>query len=289
MKITLLGTGTPTNPHRFQSGVLVEIGEDKLLFDAGRGAVHQMYQAGVHIRHVNPVFITHHHFDHINDLFDVIISTAMAGREETLQIYGPAGTERIISALLNEVYAQDIRFRLEEDKAMRKAGGSWGERPEAIADVKVTEAESGLVAQSDNWKVFTEQVVHGDFAHVPDFNWRCIGYRIEAEGKVVTISGDTVRCEGLLKLAQGADLLVQACHIPRNQTDSVEMKFLTESILPSSGDVGSIAAEAGVKQMVLTHMSASMNENNFEEIYADVRQDFDGEIILGHDLLELEI
>jgi ribonuclease BN (tRNA processing enzyme) len=37
MKVTLLGTGTPTNPHRFQSSALIEIDESKLLFDAGRG------------------------------------------------------------------------------------------------------------------------------------------------------------------------------------------------------------------------------------------------------------
>ena len=248
-----------------------------------------MYQAGIQIRHVNPVFITHHHFDHINDLFDVIISTAMAGREETLHVYGPAETQRIVSALLNEVYAQDIRFRLEEDKAMRKAGGSWGERPEAIADVNVTEVESGLVAQSDNWKVFTERIVHGDFAHVPDFDWRCLGYRIEAEGRVVTISGDTVKCEGLLKLARGADLLIQACHIPKRLAGTAEMKFLTNSILPSSGEVGSIAAEARVKRMVLTHLSASINGNNAAEIEADVRADFDGDLQLGHDLMEITI
>ena len=110
MRITLLGTGTPTNRHRFQSAALIEIGDSKLLFDAGRGAVHQMYQAGVELSRVNPVFITHHHFDHINDLFDVIISSAMAGRIDSLKIYGPFGTEQIVRALLEQVYAQDIRF-----------------------------------------------------------------------------------------------------------------------------------------------------------------------------------
>ena len=104
MKITLLGTGTPTNPHRFQSAVLVEIGKSKLLFDAGRGAVHQMYQVGVAINCVNPIFITHHHFDHINDLFDVIISSAMQGRKQELAIYGPAGTKKIVHALLEQVW-----------------------------------------------------------------------------------------------------------------------------------------------------------------------------------------
>ncbi|MEJ2749905.1 MAG: MBL fold metallo-hydrolase, partial [Anaerolineae bacterium] len=126
MKVTLLGTGTPTNPHRFQSAVLVETGSSLLLFDAGRGAVHQMCQAGAAVHQVNPVFITHHHFDHINDRFDVIISSAMGGRDQPLAIYGPAGTQKIVTALLEQVYAPDIRFRLEEDKDIRSRGGSWG-------------------------------------------------------------------------------------------------------------------------------------------------------------------
>ena len=87
MKVRLLGTGTPMSVERFQSSALVEAGEDLLLFDAGRVAVHQMFQAGVDVSRVRPVFITHHNFDHINDLFDVIISTAWKGREKTLQIY----------------------------------------------------------------------------------------------------------------------------------------------------------------------------------------------------------
>ena len=80
MKVRLLGTGTPMSVERFQSSALVEAGEDLLLFDAGRGAVHQMFQAGVDVSRVRPVFITHNNFDHINDLVDAIVSTAWRGR-----------------------------------------------------------------------------------------------------------------------------------------------------------------------------------------------------------------
>lgn len=289
MKVILLGTGTPTNPHRFQSAVLVEIGNNKLLFDAGRGAVHQMYQAGVEINLVNPVFITHHHFDHINDLFDVIISSAMRGRNQDLKIYGPSGTRKIVSALLEQVYAQDIRFRIEEDKDIRRRGGSWDERPEAITQVDVSDVKPGLIAETDQWKVTAEYVVHGDFAHVPDFTWRCLGYRIEADGKVVTISGDTVPCEGIIRLAKDADLLIQCCHLPKSQVNDPMMKYLTTSIVPSSGQVGAIAAEAKVKRMVITHLSATITSETFPEILGDIRQDYKGEVILGQDLMEIEV
>lgn len=319
MRVTLLGTGTPTNPHRFQSSVLVEIGQSKLLFDAGRGTVHQMNQAGVEIKLVNPVFITHHHFDHINDLFDVIISTAMRGRTHNLDIYGPSGTKKIVTALLEEVYAQDIRFRIEEDKDIRRMGGSWAERPEAITQVDVKDIEPGLIAtgccvnnrtdslnytgnssdassdkyvrssKTNQWKVYADYVLHGDFAHVPDFEWRCLGYRIEAEGKVLTISGDTVSCDGIIGLAKDADLLIQCCHLPKSQVNNPVMKYLTTSIVPSSGQVGSIAAEAGVKRMVITHLSATISPENYAEIHSDIQQDFQGEILFGQDLMEIKV
>ena len=134
---------------RFQSSALVEAGGDLLLFDAGRGAVHQVFQAGVGVSRVGPVFITHHHFDHINDLFEVIISTAWKGREKTLQIYGPIGTKKIVDALLNDVYANDIRFRVEEDLESRRDGGYIFKRVEAIRDVAVHEIDSGLAAEGD--------------------------------------------------------------------------------------------------------------------------------------------
>ncbi len=287
INVTLLGTGTPTNPHRFQSGILIEIGEDKLLFDAGRGTVHQLYQAGIDVGRINPVFITHHHFDHINDLFDVIISSAMQGRAEPLKIFGPAGTQRIVSALLNEVYAQDIRFRLEEDKAIRKQGGLWNEKPEAIVQVEVTEIGAGLVVQTANYQVSAEFVVHGLFPDAPDFDWHCVGYRVEAAGKVITISGDTVACEGLLKLAKDADLLIQCCHLPKAAVTNPVLEYLTDAILPSSGEVGKIAADANVKHLVLTHLSQAVTPERHEELRADIQQDFSGNITIGYDLMKI--
>jgi len=289
MKVTLLGTGTPTNPHRFQSGVIVEIGNDILLFDAGHGTVHQMYQAGIEVDRVNPVFITHHHFDHINDLFDVIISSAMKGRTNALEIYGPVGTKQIVNALLEQVYAQDIRFRLEEDKDIRLKGGHWNERPESIAKVNVRDVEPGLIAGNERWRVYGEYVRHGEFQHAPDFKWYCLGYRIEAEGKVLTISGDTVPCQGIIKLAKDADLLIQCCHMKKSQVNNPLMEYLTTSILPSSGQAGEIASEAGVKRMVLTHLSATITSTDLPEILDDVGETYQGEVILAEDLMVIEV
>lgn len=285
MKVTLLGTGTPVNPDRFQTSALVEAGSDLLLFDAGGGAVHQLLQAGVPLRRIGPVFITHHNFDHINDLFAVIISTAMQGRRGTLEIYGPAGSRQIVDALLNQVYARDIRFRLEEDLEVRRLGLGLTPWAEAIRDVTVHEVGAGVAAEGDGWRVIADYVRHGDFPQAPDFDWRCLGYRIEAQDQVITISGDTVPCPGISGLARDADLLAQCCTFPESALSNPSLRHLTESILPSTSQAGQIAAEAGVKRMVLTHLSASISQAG---ALAEVRQYYPGEVLLGEDLLVIE-
>ena len=149
--------------------------------------------------------------------------------------------------------------------------------------------EPGLIAETNSWKVYAEYVLHGDFAHVPDFDWRCLGYRIEAEGVVVTISGDTVYSDGILGLAKDADLLVQCCHMPKSRVNNPVMGYLTTSILPSSGQVGAIAAQAGAKRMVLTHLSESISTDNEQEIFSDIRADYQGDVLLGYDLMTIEV
>ena len=145
------------------------------------------------------------------------------------------------------------------------------------------------MAKGGAWQVTADFVKHGVFPHAPDFVWHCLGYRIEAEGKVVTISGDTVPCEGIIRLAQGADLLIQCCHLPQRAVNSPLMRYLTDSILPASGQVGAIAAQAGVKKMILTHLSQAIGKAEAAEVLADVGADFTGEVVLGTDLMVLEV
>ncbi len=275
IKVTLLGTGTPApNPERFQSATVVEIGEDLLLFDAGRGTVHQMARARMEIGQVNPVFITHHHVDHISDLFDVVITTALEGRTRSLRIFGPAGTRQIVGALIDEVYARDLRTR----------------DPGLIGVVETEDVGPGMVCGTDRWKVSADEVLHGDFAGDPGFDWRCLGYRIEAKGRVVTISGDTVPCDGIARLARDADLLVQCCHYPESSVTDPAIEHMTRHTLPSSGQVGTIAARANVKHVVLTHISMRVDgPAMLDEMCEDVRREFEGEVTAGEDLMVLEI
>lgn len=109
IKVTLLGTGGPRpDPNRQGSAVAVQIGNEIALFDAGRGVSTQLVRAGIQPQQINPIFITHHHFDHIGNLGDLILTAWNNGRSNPLSIIGPRGTSAIVDALLNAVYRADI-------------------------------------------------------------------------------------------------------------------------------------------------------------------------------------
>jgi len=282
MKIVLLGTGGPRpDPRRMATTTLIRLGEENILFDAGRGVMVQAAKAGVPLHAINPVFITHHHFDHIGDLYDVMLNTWLHGRKDALRIFGPPDTERLVNTLLTQVYDKDIMWR---DKGEPTFGG-W--KPVIAQDVI-----AGPVVDTGRWKVNAEFVRHGDGLDMPPAfleRWTCLGYRFEAEGKVIAISGDTVPCDGLMRLAEGADLLVQCCFLATPEIDSEHFRRLARHTLACGDTVGKIAAAAGVKRLALTHHRPRAGDEMLEALRIDVARDFSGEVIIGQDLTEIEI
>tara|TARA_B110000263_G_scaffold205681_1_gene186377 strand:- start:5110 stop:5430 length:321 start_codon:yes stop_codon:yes gene_type:complete len=93
---------------------------------------------------------------------------------------------------------------------------------------------------------------------------------------------------GIIGLAREADLLVQCCTVAESELANPFSLYLTESILPSTAQAGQIAAGAGVKRMVLTHLGASIEQNSDAKILEEVRQHYKGEVLLGEDLLVIE-
>jgi ribonuclease Z len=282
MRLQLLGTGTPAPlPQRQGSAAVVSIGHDRLVFDAGRGVTTQLVRAGIAPNTITAIFLTHHHYDHIGNLGDLILTAWHAGLP-TLPIIGPPGTDRIVTALLDQVYDREIAFSL----ALARA------RDEPIIDihevVTVTTITSGQTYHQGSWRVIAAAVEHGHRLGLSQGEWPCLGYRIEAEGKSIVMSGDTVACDSLVKLAHNADVLVQCCYLAEAMITTPARQLLAEQVIASSGQVGKIAAQAGVKTLVLTHFS-DMPPEMFALIAADVRRDFAGLLYLGEDLLELEV
>jgi len=98
IRVTLLGTGCPPPVmNRFGPSTLVEAGDQKFLFDAGRGALQRLTQLKVRWRDVRGVFLTHLHSDHVVGFPDLWLTGWLIapGRDMPLQVWGPSGTSRM--------------------------------------------------------------------------------------------------------------------------------------------------------------------------------------------------
>src|SRR6266542_3317985 len=282
MRVQLLGTGTPDPlPERQGSAVLLSHNHEHFLFDAGRGVTTQLIRAGLAPHQLSAIFLTHHHYDHIGNLGDLLL-TAWHGGSTRLPVIGPAGTERIVQALFDQVYDREIRFSL----ALAQATAT--PKPDIRQVVQVTPISPAQRYRQGDWQIIAAAIDHGHRLGLTYEEWPCLAYRIEVDRKSIVISGDTVACDSLIRLADGADVLVQCCFLADVELTTPARQLLGNLVIATSGQVGKIAAQAGVKTLVLTHFSA-MAPDKLAAIEADVQRDFAGQLYLGMDLLSIEV
>jgi ribonuclease Z len=284
MRITLLGTGGPRpDPERQGPATLVEASRLSLLFDAGRGVATQLARAGARVEDLDAVFITHHHFDHIGGLADLIMAAWNNGRTKPLPIFGPLRTDEIISAMLEHVYARDINFRIAEEWAH----GRKLDHPREMIDVHMV--ISRRLDLPHGVEVTVGQVEHGSVGiELSPEEWSASGYRVSAEGRTVTISGDAVGGLELAALAANADALVMCAYLAEDEITTSEGRFLAERVLAGAPQAAAIAKETHVERLVLTHIREKSVEAT-EQMRSQIAAVFPGEVIVGYDLLAIDL
>jgi ribonuclease BN (tRNA processing enzyme) len=147
--------------------------------------------------------------------------------------------------------------------------------------------QGGLVMQDENVKITAALVHHPPV--VPAF-----GYRFDATDRSIVFSGDNAPSVNLIKLAQGADVLVHdALYVPavdRLVAGVSNARTLKESILShhtSAEDAGRVAQAAEVKTLVLSHLVPAEDPEVTEQMWIDAaRVHFRGHVIVGKDLVE---
>jgi len=261
MKITLLGTGGPRpDPVRQGPATLVQASRLSLLFDAGRGVATQLARAGIRVEDLDAVFITHHHFDHIGGLADLIMAAWNNGRTTPLVVVGPLGTG---------------------------AHGRKLDHPSEMLDVRVVVSQR--VDLPHGVEVTVGQVEHGSKGiELSLEEWSASGYRVAAEGRTVTISGDAVEGLELGNLAANSDALVMCAYLAEDEIMTPEERFLTEKVLAGAPQAAAIATEAKVALLILTHIREKSNEET-ERMCAQAAAVFPGKVIVAHDLLVVDI
>lgn len=282
MKIVLLGTGGPRpDPERMGPSTLISIGLDNLLFDTGRGVAVRLVQSGIPIVDVGYVFITHLHFDHIGGLADLLFSAWNKARNKTIYVYGPKGTKAMVANFF-EAYERDIWYRLQETELTHE------KLIDIRAMIKVFDIGPGLLSTNSQWRVIAENVDHGHGLGISREEWRSLAYRVESKGKSVVISGDAVRSPKLIEFANEVDVLVMCCYLSGEEIFDHDSRLISQYVLNSSLDSGKIASAANVKRIVLVHIREKP-ERLLNAIVKEIKNDYSGEVIIGEDLLEIQL
>ena len=279
MRLILLGTGGGPRPRTASSAPaqVIVANDAAYVIDCGNGVARQLAFAGVPLTTLRHIFLTHHHSDHNADYGNLIWLAWCAGLRTRVDGWGPPPLEKM-TKLFFEMNACDIDIRITDE-----------DRVPLRPLVHVHELNGGgRVLRDENLTVTATLVDHPPV--VPAF-----AYRFDASARSIVISGDTLPCDNLIRLAEGADVLVhEALYVPaidRLVARVSNAAALKRSILSHHTPVeeaGRVARAAGVKKLVLSHFVPSDDPTVTDQMWLEgARVHFSGEVILGKDLLEL--
>lgn len=264
ISVVMLGTGSPRpNLKRSQPAQALVVGDETILIDCGEGTTGQLMKAGIAPESIKTLIITHLHSDHTLGYGQFLLGGWGQGRSK-LTVIGPKGTKAFHESIL-AMYSDDIDYRC-----------SLGRSGAGIRDVQIIELDGPgeLVENPLPYKIVTASMVH----NVPTF-----AFRFELGEKTVVISSDTAPNQEIVKLAEGADLLVQnaglTSGIKSAALEKIWSNLQKEHCTPTQA--GTIAERAKVKTVVLTHF---LPEADGQVAFKEASKQFSGEVIVPEDL-----
>ena len=272
IRVTFLGTAAsrPT-VGRNVSGLAVQREGDLMLFDCGEGTQRQMMRYGTGFA-VDAIFITHMHADHFLGITGLLRTLGLQGRVEPLALYGPPGSQPTLEVLVHlgaERTPFEVPIReLAPGDAVKRDG----------YDVIAFEADHGVralgYALAEHERLGRFDVERARALGIPEgplFGRLHRGEPVEVDGRTISAdevvgraragrrvvySGDTRPSRAISEIARGADLLVHDCTFSEEEADRARDTYHATA----SGAARS-ALEAGVRRLVLTHISARYADN----------------------------
>lgn len=201
LHVGFCGTGSPLpSRDRASACTVVVAGGSLFVFDAGEGAGETLSLMGMPLGKIEGVFLTHLHSDHFEGLGPLALQRwAGTAAQTALPIFGPEGTQKIADGL-NIAYQPDSTYRMAHHGPIAVPPSGFG--------FAATVLNPGVVYDKDGVKITAFPVNHAPVA--PAY-----GYRLDWQGKSVTISGDTAKAPIIDKIAKNTDVLVYEVLQPR--------------------------------------------------------------------------
>jgi ribonuclease Z len=311
LQVTFLGTssGVPSRSRNVSSIALrLPQRADLWLFDCGEATQHQFLRSDLRVSQLRRIFITHMHGDHVFGLPGLLASLGMAGTCPGVDLYGPAPLEPFVTSALQHS-ATRIGYPLRFHPVERAAAEGTpvlqdGELTVTCAPLKHRVPAYGYRVQQ------CERPGRFDIAKAramgltpgPEFARLKAGETVTfADGRSVdgrTLCGpsqpgtslvyctDTVFSETAVALARGADLLIhEATFSHRDAAMAYQRQHSTSTMAAQT------AAEAGVKQLAMTHLSPRYVPGAAEspdDLLQEARSIFSN-TVLAKDFLSLEV
>ena len=275
MELTLLGTGCPKVDYkRFGPANLISTKMTNILVDCGSGITQRLDQINISTADIDALFLTHLHSDHVIDLYQLIISSWHSYRIKPWKVYGPKGTKKFVSKIMNAWQEERMQRIKYEKRSSTKA-----------FNIIVKEFSTSGTINIKDLKIKYFEVDHKPvpFAY---------GFCFLKNNKKLTISGDTRPCENIMKFGQLSDVLLHEVFIEDEIKETNKMRTLktlhnVKDYHTPSSIVGKVASLTRCKKLVLTHLvPTKFNEKKLKKI---VKNDFGKNPIIGRDLLKIKI
>ncbi|MGB5269217.1 MAG: MBL fold metallo-hydrolase [Eudoraea sp.] len=269
LTLQILGSGGPAaGDARASTGYLVWFnGHPVVMIDAGGGTYLRLQQAGVHIRDIKFLGISHFHPDHASELPALLWSDIFSSRPAPLNVFGPAGEG-----------SDGLTGFLEAVNDMATPVDAFTR----INAIEVTPHKDSITT------VYKDELLELTAIGVNHANKPSLAYKVTIDNKSIAFGADqTLDSPGFVDFVKGADLLVLHLAI----SEEADKPFTNLHAKPSK--VGAVAQESGVPRVVFSHLMkldsahARAREFSLSDINSNlklVKDSFKGTIILAEDL-----
>ena len=295
MKLTFLGTSQaiPTES-RNHTAMLLEYDDESILIDCGEGTQRQFRKAGINPCKITKMLITHWHGDHILGIPGLLQTLALNNYNRTLDVYGPQGTKRYMSMILDMfIFVGKIKVNVHEIEKRRFYENKF--ILEAFPLRHSAPCLAYVFQEKDKLRINKEKLkklklkgpLLGEIAKGKDIVFD--GKKIKSKsitylqkGKKITFVMDTEICSECYDAAKDADLLISESTYTKDLTEKAKAyQHLTAE------QAATIAKKSKVKQLYLTHISQRY-EKSPGVILKEAKKVFKN-TVLAEDLMSIEI